>query len=108
MAGVQEGKEQASAPEATKKEQKQKQQKEKQLNVEEILALESNEVSDAQVIIEAQGKCTHEQRAGTGQIVKSTSANSSATPMSANRQTSMEVEQGEEENEILMETGMPT
>ena len=67
-ASVQAGKGQASAPKEKKKgEGKQGEQP-------EIVAIESDEESEAELVIEEQGRRVIEQRAGTGPAVQSTSA----------------------------------
>ena len=100
-----EGKAKATALKEKKKGEERK-QGEKQP---EIVAIESYEESDAELMIDEQAKGTPKQSAGTGLVMQSTSSNSSAAPRTAAAQTSLEVEQEEEEveAEVAMEIIIP-
>ena len=72
----------------------------------EIVAIESDVESDEELGSDEQTKGTTKSKAWTGLEVQSTSGNTSATPMDADRRIPMEVEQEEEEAEarVAMET----
>ena len=75
--------------------------------MEEIVAIESDEESSAQLVIDDQAEGMPEQSAGTGPAVQSTSANRSATPKGVDVRTPMEVEE-EAEVGMAMEVSVPT
>ena len=57
------------------------------------MAIPSHEESDSELVIDGEAKETSEGNAGTGPIAQTTSANTSATPMEAEVQIVMEIEQ---------------
>ena len=61
--------------------------------MEEIVAIESDEESAGELVLDDEEEGTSEQSAWTGPAVQSTSANRSATPKIAEARKPMEVEE---------------
>ena len=85
-ANVQPGKWKASAPKEKKKGVKQEKLREE---TPEVVAIESDVESDAELVIDKQLESPIEQRVGTGSAMQSTSANTGASPMGADARTPM-------------------
>ena len=81
----------SSAPKEKKKGEGK--QKEKQANLEEIVAIESDEESGEELLIDDEAEGMSKRSTGRGTAVQSSSSNTSATQKGADARTPMEVDE---------------